>query len=334
MTVTQHRSLPAADNAPGARAAAIIGVLTVLIALVAIAFALPATRSGPHQVPIGAAGPQAAGGQVARILDEQAPGAFTLSYFPDEAALRDAIHDRAVYGGLVLPERPGTPPTMLIATGGSPAVAQVLTQVSAGMGAHLGATVPVEDVVPPTADDPRGAGLAASALPITLAGILPAVALFLALPGRRLLQLGAGVTFAVVSGVTLAVVLRFVLGSIDQNFWGVTAALTLGIAAALVLMLGLGAVFGRAGLAAGALLALLVGNPLSGLVTAPEMLPAGWGTLGQLLPQGATATLLRSAAAFGGAGSVAAVVVLSCWIIAGIALVGVAGFRTAATSSR
>ena len=45
-------------------------VLTVAIAVVAIAFALPAARSKPHDVPIGAAGPQAASGQVADILEQ------------------------------------------------------------------------------------------------------------------------------------------------------------------------------------------------------------------------------------------------------------------------
>ncbi|MGB3230920.1 MAG: ABC transporter permease, partial [Mycobacterium sp.] len=73
--------------------------------------------------------------------------------------------------------------------------------------------------------------------------------------------------------------------------------------------------------------AVLVGNPLSGLTSAPEMLPAPWGELGQLLPQGATATLLRSTAAFDGAGATSAVVVLACWILAGTVLIVTAALR-------
>src|SRR4029077_17439186 len=92
-------------------------------------------------------------------------------------------------------------------------------------------------------------------------------------------------------------------------------------------MLGLGSLFGRTGLAVGALLALLLGNPLSGLNSAPEMLPSGWGTLGQWLPQGATATLLRSAAFFDGAGATTAIVVLTCWAVAGAALIVIAAAR-------
>ena len=57
------------------------------------------------------------------------------------------------------------------------------------------------------------------------------------------------------------------------------------------------------------------------------MLPAGWGQLGQLLPQGATATLLRSTAAFDGAGAASALAVLASWALAGTALIVVAALR-------
>jgi len=117
------------------------------------------------------------------------------------------------------------------------------------------------------------------------------------------------------------------LGSIDQNFWGVAGGLTLGVLAAGLSMLGLGSLFGRAGLAAGALVALLLGNPLSGLTSAPELLPSGWSTLGQWLPQGANATLLRSTAFFDGAGATTAMAVLACWILAGVALTVAAALR-------
>jgi hypothetical protein len=108
---------------------------------------------------------------------------------------------------------------------------------------------------------------------------------------------------------------------------GVAAGLTLGLVAAGLSMLGLGSLFGRVGLAVGALLALLLGNPLSGLNSAPEMLPTGWGTLGQWLPQGANATLLRSTAFFDGAGATTAIAVLTCWAVAGAALIVIAAVR-------
>ncbi|MGE2715476.1 ABC transporter permease [Mycolicibacterium litorale] len=320
-----HREPP-----PAARATGIVIGLCVVIAIVALAFALPAAKSGPHDVPIGVAGPQAANGQVAGMLEQRAPGAFAVTYYPGEDQLRDAIRDRQVYGGLsVGPDGR----TLLIASGASPAVAQILTQLGTGMAAQTGSAPVIEDVAPLPAADPRGTGLAASALPITLAGILPAIALVLALRREIWTRFAAAVVFSGVAAWTIAALLYYVLGSFDQNFWGVTAALTLGLLACGLPVLGLGSLFGKAGLAAGAALALLVGNPLSGLNSAPEMLPRGWGEVGQWLPQGATATLLRSAAFFGGAGATTAIVVAVCWAVAGALLVAVAALRQKARTA-
>jgi hypothetical protein len=319
-----HHASPMHDPPAAIRAAGIVVVLTVVLAVVAIAFALPAARTAPHDVPIGAAGPQAASGRVAAILDKQAPGAFHLTYYPGEQALRDAIRNRDVYGGISFgPDGR----TLMIATGGSPMVAQMLTQIGNGIAQQARVPLRTVDLAPPTADDPRGVGLAASALPITLAALLPAIALVFVLKREVWTRFVAAVVFAGMAGWTIAALLRFVFGSIDQNFWGVTGGLTLGVLAAGLSMLGLGSLFGRAGLAVGALLALLLGNPLSGLSSAPELLPSGWGQLGQWLPQGANATLLRSNAFFDGAGGTLPIVVLTCWALAGAALIVAAALR-------
>ena len=160
-------------------------------------------------MPIGAAGPQAASGQVAAILEKQAPGAFAITYYPGEAALRDAIRNRDVYGGIAFgPDGR----SLLIATGGSPMVAQMLTQIGNGIAQQAGVPLRTEDLAPPTADDPRGVGLAASALPITLAGLLPAIALLLVLKREVWTRFAAAVVFAGVAGVTIAALLRYVFG--------------------------------------------------------------------------------------------------------------------------
>jgi hypothetical protein len=308
------------------RVTGVVVALAAVLGLIAIAFALPAAKSKPHDVPIGAVGPPAASGQVADMLTRNAPGAFALTIYADEAALRDAIRDRDVYGGvLVEPQRR----TLLTATGASPAVAQLLTQFGNGMAAQTGVPLRTEDVAPPPAGDPRGTGFAAAALPITLAGFLPVVALTLVVRGQVWIRVAATAAFSGLAGVTITAVMRYVLGSIDQNFWAVAGGLTLGALAAGLFILGLSELFGRAGLVSGALLALLVGNPLSGLNSAPEMLPGGWGQLGQFLPQGANATLLRSTAFFDGAGASTAIAVLTCWAVVGSLIIVIAVQRRA-----
>ncbi len=105
-----------------------------------------------------------------------------------------------------------------------------------------------EDLAPTTPEDPRGAGLAASTLPITLAGLLPAIALVLALRNEVWTRLAATVVFGGLAGLTIAALLRFVFDTVDTNFVGVAAGLTLGILAAGLPVLGLGSLFGRTGL--------------------------------------------------------------------------------------
>jgi hypothetical protein len=326
---TQQAS-PVHESPAAIRATGIVVVLSVVIAIVALAFALPAARTAPRHVPIGAAGPQAASGQVAATMEKHAPGAFDFTYYPGEAELRSAIRNRDVYGGIAFgPEGR----TLLVATGGSPMIAQMLTQIGNGIAKQAGAQLRVEDLAPPTADDPRGAGLAASALPFTLAGLLPAIALLFVLKREIWTRLIAASVFAGVAGLTIASLLRYVLGSIDSNFWGVAGALTLGVLATALTLVGLGSLFGRVGLALGAVAALLVGNPLSGLNSAPELLPSGWGEFGQWLPQGANATLLRSAAFFDGAGGTLPTIVLACWALFGAGLIVLAALRMRGTRS-
>jgi hypothetical protein len=329
-TPTHHAS-PEHERPAVIRATGIIVALTVGLVVIAIAFALPAARTAPHDVPIGVAGPQAASGHVAAALEQKSPGAFAVTYYPGTAALRDAIRNRDVYGGLALgPDGQ----SMLIATGGSPMVAQMLTQIGNGIAAQSGVPVHTEDLAPPTVDDARGIGLAASALPITMAGLLPAIALLLALKCEVWTRFTATVVFSGTAGVSIAALLKYVFGSIDANFWGVAAGLTLGVLAMALFVLGLGSLFGRAGLIGGAVLAMLLGNPLSGLNSAPELLPSGWGQLGQLLPQGANGTLLRSTAFFGGAGGLLPIVVLTCWSLLGVVLILIAAARQPRLSAR
>lgn len=77
---------------------------------------------------------------------------------------------------------------------------------------------------------------------------------------------------------------------------------------------------GLPGLGLTALVMVVLGNPLSGGSSAPQMLPAGWGAFGQWLPPGAGITALRGVAFFDGAGSGMAFAVLGGWLLLGLVL--------------
>ncbi|GAA0249513.1 hypothetical protein [Cryptosporangium japonicum] len=308
----------------GLEATGIVLGLALVVGLMLVAFGLPAVNGGPHDVPIGVVAPPADATAVEQALGSDA---FAPRRYADERELRAAIADRDVYGGFVL--GPGGV-TVLTASAASPAVAQGLSGVGTTLAGHAGATARVVDVRPLPADDARGAGLAAVGLPLVLGGILPALVLTRRFPARPWVRVGAALAFALVEGVLVASVLTWWFGSVDANFAPVALGLAFGMAAVSLTVLGLEALLGVAGFGLGAALFVLLGNPLSGLASGPEFLPSGWSTLGQLLPPGASATLLRGNAYFDGAGTATASTVLTCWVAAALLLNVVASRRTVA----
>jgi hypothetical protein len=313
-----------AHSSWGHVAAAVAG-LTLLLSVLLTAFAWPAANSEPHEVPFALAAPGPVAAQVEQGLAAGlGADAFDIRRVADRTQAVAAIEDREVYGALVVGAQGAE---MLTASAASPAVAQILGQVAARLPADLSVApsvspVPVTDVVPLPADDPRGAGLAAGSLPLVLGGIAAAAVLTLRVrgTGRRL----SGVLgFAVAGGLAMTAILQFWLGSLDGDYWTTSAVVALAVGATATVILALERLLGVAGLGLGAAVMMLLGNPLSGLTSAPELLPAGWGTLGQMLPPGAAATALRSVAFFDGAGMQPALVVLGCWLAFGLVLFAV-----------
>lgn len=185
----------------------------------------------------------------------------------------------------------------------------------------------VTDLVPLPKDDPRGAGLAAGALPLVLGGILAAAALTKLVRSGPKRMIGA-ITFAVTGGLALAAVLQYWLGSFEGSYLGNAGVIAMSIAAISLTLLGLEWLLGTPGLALGGAVMMLLGNPLSGMTSAPEMLPSGWGALGQLLPPGAAGTALRSVSFFDGAGAGRPLVVLTCWLLVGLLCCGLGALRS------
>lgn len=302
-------------------------VIALAILTVFVCFALPGVKSGAHDVPLGLAAPPPIAAQVERGLGAAHPGAFAITRYDDAAAVQAAVRDRAIYGGLAMGA--DGRPTMYVASGASPMVAQILTQVADRLGAQMSAAtgqptdLAVVDVAPLTPDDPRGAGLAGAAFPIALGGVLPALVLFREFRRRPWAQVAGASVAAALVGIGVAVVLRSWFGTIpgDAAFWPVAGGLALGVAAITFALLGLGAVAGLPGLALGAAVILLLGNPLSAMASAPELLPSGWGAFGQALPPGANGTLLRSTGFFDGAGGGRPVLVLTAYVVAGLLLI-------------
>jgi hypothetical protein len=300
--------------------------VVLLQALLVTWFAWPAKNIAPRDLPIVVAGPAPAASAVADRLRAGRPGAFDIGTVSDGAAADAALRDRKGYAAFVVDQ---TGPSLHLASAASPTVAALLTQAAQQLGA--GRPVPVVDVVPSPADDPRGAAFSSAFLPLLLTSLACGIALLFVVRAHRVRVVGL-LTFAILAGPVVAAIMHG-LGIVTGPYLaaaGVLALLALAISAAVS---GLGAVFGPPGIGIGALLVVFVGNPISGLASAPELLPQPWGTIGQFLPPGAGGTLLRSAAFFDGAGATRPLWVLVGWALAGLALTAIGHYRDRARAS-
>ena len=299
---------------PQPAVAIVIGVV-ILQALLVAFFAWPALRLAPRDLPVVVAGPAPAVAAVQTRLETLRPGGFSVTAVSDERAADQALRDRDAYAAF-LPSADGTM-RVHVASAASPTVATLLTQQLGGSG------VQVVDVVPVDAGDPRGGGLASAFLPMLLTALIAAALLWFAVPSKVGRLLGV-VAFAVLAGLAEAAILQYGYEILPGSYLANVGVLALIAAAITGGVLGLAALLGRAGVALGVLVVFLVGNPLSAINAAPELLPQPWGAVGQFLPPGAGATLLRSVAYFDGAGGTAAGWTLAAWAAAGLALIALA----------
>ena len=294
--------------------AAILIIVPVVVALVLTLFAWPSSRLEPRDVPVGVAGSAA----IERQLEAR-DGAFEVHRYADEAAAREAIEDRSVYGAFV-----ATPsgPKVLTATAASPAVSQLLNHA-----AHE-AKAPVEDVV---SAKPGTGGLAASVLPLVLAGTITGL-IAAALGTGALQRAGLVVGGSIAAGLTATAIIQTWLDVIGGDWLVNAGALSLMVLAIAALVAGLETLFGKAGAALAAMTMVLIGNPFSGVATGPEMLPTGAGWIGQLLPPGAGGNLVRSTGLFDGAAAGGHVAVLAVWALTGLALLFLSAVRSRRTA--
>ncbi|MFB8776689.1 ABC transporter permease [Streptomyces broussonetiae] len=325
-----------ATPAPQTRRVIAAAVLVPVIAALALwAFAWPAARTAPRDLPLGVAGPTAATAQVQERLKGAAgsEGAFDIHRYADEAAAREAIEDRTVYGAVVVGD---DGPRLLTASAASPVVAQLLQQAVAAPTPADGAGVETVDVVPAPASDPRGAALNASVLPLALAGIAAGgVVTVLGLRGTRAVAALLGAS--ALTGLAAAAIGHSWLEALTGDWWAEAAVLGLGTLAVGGAVAGLAALIGTAGLGLGAGVVMLFGNPFAGAASAPELLPEPAGFIGQLLPPGASATLLRSVSYFDGAAATGPALTLTWWAALGLGAVLLGGAlknRTASAEGR
>ena len=337
---------------------------SLLVAVVILAFTWPTKTMEAKNLPVSIAGPEVTVSQFEQSLKDKGIETFELKQASSREEAEQQIKQRETYGAIVFtegaaPEVLTAPAANAAATQMLNGVAtqlnaqiqqkvlaaktEALTQaVQAGgeQGAQAAAqleqmkaqaeqasamAVKTTAVVPLSEGDSSGSGIAISAFPLVIGGILGGSFSALRVNGtwRRF---ATATLYAVIAGALTALILSTWFGFIPGDFATLWAAFGATYLATASFMIGMGALLvPAAGLGLGAVVTMFIGNPISGASMPSAFLPGVWGQIGQMMVPGASSTLLRSIAYFPEAATSDQWLVLGSWIAFGL-LAGVIGW--------
>ncbi|KRC49535.1 hypothetical protein ASE16_12450 [Leifsonia sp. Root227] len=333
-------------HTPWGRAIAIAVAAAVIVGVVLLAFVWPTMTSSVKDVPIAIAGDSAQVAAVRTTLDTSAHGVFDVTTVDSRAAAVGRIQTRDAYGAIVL----GAQPEVLTASANGAAVSQLLGQLAGQLQTQANAqaaaavqkavaagaapqgtveptiTVTVTDVVPLASTDARGLGLTAAAFPLVLGGLVGGILISFLVAGswRRLAAVTA---YGVVGGFGIVGIMQGWFGVLQGDFWVNALAVGLAMFATASFIVGMNALIGRAGIAVGGVLTMLIGNPLSSAAQPIQFMAAPWGAIGQWFVPGASATLVRDLSYFPDADTLFPWLVLVGWSLVGVVAMIAGHFR-------
>ena len=337
---------------------------SLLVAVVILAFTWPTKTMEAKNLPVSIAGPEVTVSQFEQSLKDKGIETFELKQASSREEAEQQIKQRETYGAIIFtegaaPEVLTAPAANAAATQMLNGVAtqlnaqiqqkalaaktEALTQaVQAGgeQGAQAAAqleqmkvqaeqasamAVKTTAVVPLSDSDTSGSGIAISAFPLVIGGILGGSFSALRVNGtwRRF---ATATLYSVIAGALTALILSTWFGFIPGDFATLWAAFAATYLATASFMIGFGSLLGSAaGLGLGAVITMFIGNPISGATMPSAFLPGAWGAIGQMMVPGASSTLLRSIAYFPEAATSGQWLVLGSWIAFGL-LTGVIGW--------
>lgn len=337
---------------------------SLIVAVVILAFTWPTKTMEAKNLPVSITGPEVTVSQFEQSLKDRGIETFELKQAASREDAENQIKQRETYGAIVFtegaaPEVLTAPAANAAATQMLNGVAtqlnaqiqqqalaaktEALTQaVQAGgeQGAQATAqleqmkaeaekasamTVKTTAVVPLSESDSSGSGIAISAFPLVIGGILGGSFSALRVNGtwRRF---ATATLYAVIGGALTALILNVWFGLIPGDFATLWAAFSATYLATASFIVGVSALTAPiVGLGVGVVVTMFIGNPISGATMPSVFLPGAWGAIGQMMVPGASSTLLRSIAYFPEAATSGQWLVLGSWIAFGL-LAGVIGW--------
>ncbi|MFG3578412.1 ABC-2 transporter permease [Micromonospora chersina] len=314
-----QRNLPVRDWLPRT-ATLLLGTLALATAFIA-AYVGALHQPTPRDVPVGVVlGDQRAQAVMAAV--RQRTNKIEPIEYDDPSAADDGLTSRKVYG--VLTSGPDNGLRLTVASASAPAAAELVTQVLGKAAQQANLPIQVTDEVPVESTDPRGLVPFYLAVGYVLGGYLASTALGLrtgtapvSLP-RAGLRVAALAVYSVVLGIVGATVVGPVLDVWHHDIPAVAAVGALAVFAAAMVASAVQAWLGLLGTGIVILLLVVLGNPGSGGIYAPEFLPAWLRGMHRWNVPGLATDLIKSAVYFDRRSTGWALSGLTLWTLLGI----------------
>ncbi|NML52397.1 hypothetical protein HHL19_26660 [Streptomyces sp. R302] len=284
----------------------------------------------PHDLRVDVVGSGPATQVLAQTLHDKADGALDVRTVPDRATAATALLHQDSYGAYI----PGDHPELLVASASSDtsamAVEKVFTKVAAGQDAPLKVT----DLAPTASGDPTGQGVFFLLVAVSIGAyasvaVIGAAGAALPLRIRALLATGTALVVSLIGTLFAGPVFHLV----DHGLAGVWALSWLYAAGILLIGVGLHTYLRRWTTLGVMVLFVMLNFTSSGGIYRPELQPGFFGSLHAFWNGAGLVEGIRSHVYFDGHALGGHLLVLSLWLLAGIALVALAGRTEAARNA-
>ncbi|MEU9855200.1 hypothetical protein [Streptomyces sp. NPDC047974] len=284
----------------------------------------------PHDLRVDVVGSGPATQVLAQTLHDKADGALDVRTVPDRATAADALLHQDSYGAYI----PGDHPELLVASASSDtsamAVEKVFTEVAAGQDAPLKVT----DLAPTAPGDPTGQGVFFLLVAVSIGAyasvaVIGAAGAALPLRIRGLLAVGTALVVSLIGTLFAGPVFHLV----DHGLAGVWALSWLYAAGILLIGVGLHTYLRRWTTLGVMVLFVMLNFTSSGGIYRPELQPGFFGSLHAFWNGAGLVEGIRSHVYFDGHALGGHLLVLTLWLLAGIALVTLAGRTEAARNA-
>ncbi|WP_319463815.1 hypothetical protein [Micromonospora sp. RTP1Z1] len=323
--MNEDRELAVRDWLPRT-AALLVGTLALATAFIA-AYVGALHQPTPRDVPVGVVLGDQRAQQVMAAVRARTDKIKPIEYDNPQAA-DDGLTARGVYG--VLASGPDNGLRLTIASASAPAAAELVTQVLTQAARQASLPLQVTDEVPVEGSDPRGLVPFYLAAGYVLGGYLASTALGLKTGtapvslARAGLRIAALAVYSIVLGVAGATVVGPILDVWHHDVPAVAAVGALAVFAAAMVASAVQGWLGLLGTGIVILLLVVLGNPGSGGIYAPEFLPDWLRGMHRWNVPGLATDLIKSAVYFDRRSMGWALTGLVVW-----ALLGVLGLITA-----